>query len=237
MRKIINELKKKRPITDPEIKKLIEDLKRKHNISDPEMKEKINDLKRRMKNPVVKSTVPVKQTTLPVKQTTLLVKQTTLPNNKNKESTLKIIDFLKSKKGCGYAFGSDGQTLTPELLSYYKRTFGNNVKDSTSKWMNKECYDCSGLTMKALKEVGINVHHNAQATWKNDLKQKGDINSIPNDKLCLVFKKSKNGEMHHIGFYIGNGKVIEAKGADYGVVETDLKGGNWSSWGIPAGLE
>ena len=168
---------------------------------------------------------------------TVPVKKETLPNNKNKESTQKVIEYLKSKVGCGYAYGSEGQTLTPDLLNYFKSNYKDNVKDSTSKWVGKECYDCSGLTMKALKEVGINVHHNAQWTWTEDLKERGDIKDIPNDKLCLVFKKGSNGEMHHIGVYIGNGKVIEAKGADYGVVETDLEGGNWTNWGLPSGLE
>ena len=222
MKKIISQLKRKRPITDPAIQNLLEKLKIKHKLTDPEMKNLMKELQKRTNNPVVKPTGPVK---------------TTLPKNQNQESTKKIIDFLRSKLGCGYAFGSEGQKLTPELLRYFKNNFGSNVKDSTSKWMNKECYDCSGLSMKALQEAGIKVHHNAQATWANDLKQRGDINSIPTDKLCLVFKKGSNGEMHHIGIYIGNGKVIEAKGADYGVVETDLKGGNWTNWGIPAGLE
>ena len=223
MRRIIEELRRNRPINDPVIKNLLEELKKKHKISDPEMKKIMIDLKKRAKNPVLKPTGPVKQTAL--------------PNNKDKEKVQKIIDFLKSKLGCGYAFGSDGQTLTQKLLDQYKRDYGSNAKDSTKKWIGRECYDCSGLTEKALQQVGINVNHNAQATWAHDLKQRGDIKDIPEDKLCLVFKRGDNGEMHHIGIYIGNGKVIEAKGADYGVVETDLKGGNWTNWGITSGLE
>jgi len=69
------------------------------------------------------------------------------------------------------------------------------------------------------------------------MKQRGDINEIPKDKLCLVFRKGNKGEMVHIGVYLGNGKVIEAKGADYGVVETDLEGSTWTNWGVPEGLE
>ena len=223
MRRIIEELRRKRPINDPVIKNLLEELKKKHKVSDPEMKKIMIDLRKRAKNPVLKPTGPVKQTAL--------------PNNKDKEKVQKIIDFLKSKLGCGYAYGSDGQTLTQNLLDQYKKDYGSNVKDSTKQWIGKECYDCSGLTEKALKEVGINVNHNAQATWKHDLKQRGDIKDIPEDKLCLVFKKGSNGTMHHIGIYIGNGKVIEAKGADYGVVETDLKDGHWTNWGMTAGLD
>jgi len=43
--------------------------------------------------------------------------------------------------------------------------------------------------------------------------------------------------MVHVGIYLGNGKVIEAKGADYGVVETDLSKGTLTNWRVPEGLE
>ena len=43
--------------------------------------------------------------------------------------------------------------------------------------------------------------------------------------------------MEHTGIYLGNGKVIEAKGADFGVVETSLKEGHWTNFGVPNGLD
>ena len=53
--------------------------------------------------------------------------------------------------------------------------------------------------MKALREEGINIHHNAQYTWAEDLKQRSDIKHMPKYKLCLVFGKIGNDEMAHIG--------------------------------------
>ena len=35
----------------------------------------------------------------------------------------------------------------------------------------------------------------------------------------------------HVGIYVGNGKVIEARGHKYGVVETNLVGRGWKQWG------
>lgn len=35
----------------------------------------------------------------------------------------------------------------------------------------------------------------------------------------------------HVGVYIGHGKVIEARGHAYGVVETNLIGRGWKEWG------
>ncbi len=35
----------------------------------------------------------------------------------------------------------------------------------------------------------------------------------------------------HVGVYVGNGKVIEARGHKYGVVETNLVDRGWKQWG------
>ena len=69
------------------------------------------------------------------------------------------------------------------------------------------------------------------------MKQRGNIKDIQNDQLCLVFRRGKDGKMSHIGVYIGNDTVIEAKGADYGVVQTSLKDGSWTNYGVVSGLE
>jgi hypothetical protein len=58
-------------------------------------------------------------------------------------------------------------------------------------------------------------------------KEKGPIKTIPEIPGVCVWR---NG---HIGVYIGNGQVIEAKGTKYGVVQTPLTGpgsNNWTHW-------
>lgn len=54
---------------------------------------------------------------------------------------------------------------------------------------------------------------------------KGKIDTMPDIAGILVFMAG------HVGIYIGNGKVIEARGHSYGVVETELKKRAWSQWG------
>jgi len=56
--------------------------------------------------------------------------------------------------------------------------------------------------MKALQEAGLNIHHNAQVTWTEDVKQKDDIKDITNDKLFLLFRREMDGRMTHIGINI-----------------------------------
>ena len=54
--------------------------------------------------------------------------------------------------------------------------------------------------------------------------EKGTINTIPEIPGLAVWFAG------HIGIYIGDGLVIEAKGTKYGVVETNLTDGRWTHW-------
>ena len=47
---------------------------------------------------------------------------------------------------------------------------------------------------------------------------------MPEMPGILVFKKG------HVGVYVGNKKVIEARGFNYGVVETSLGKRGWTQW-------
>jgi len=56
--------------------------------------------------------------------------------------------------------------------------------------------------------------------------KQGNINVIPEIQGILVFMDG------HVGIYIGNGEVIEARGHSYGVVKTKLKDRSWTKWGM-----
>ena len=153
-----------------------------------------------------------------------------------KQKEQELIDFLRSKKGSGYAYGSSGQRLTKKLYEELRRKFGSNFKNSTKKWLFKEVYDCSGLVMKAFEKIGVKLPHGATSAWKNgDWKEKGDIKHMPSNQVCVLYRRGSDG-MVHSGIYLGNGNVIEAKGSAYGVVETSLKDGHWTDYAIPKGL-
>lgn len=55
--------------------------------------------------------------------------------------------------------------------------------------------------------------------------EQGTMETMPDLIGVLVFMDG------HVGIYIGNGKVIEARGHAYGVVETNLVGRGWTKWG------
>ena len=67
---------------------------------------------------------------------------------------------------------------------------------------------------------------------KAECGDKGKIATLPEEPGLLVFIAGT-----HVGVYIGNGRVVEARGYSHGVVETKLKERGWDSWGRLRWLE
>ncbi|GIG66944.1 C40 family peptidase [Phytomonospora endophytica] len=71
-------------------------------------------------------------------------------------------------------------------------------------------WDCSGLTMGAWQQVGINLPHNAAAQW-NMMQHISRDELLPGD---LVFYNGLN----HVAMYIGNDHVVHASTYGVGVI-------------------
>lgn len=141
----------------------------------------------------------------------------------------KLLALASTKLGCGYVWGAQGEMLTAEKLQWFKNTFGASHYDfsnvSASKWIGKQVFDCSGLVVWALQQLGhitVNQDYSAGMLYNQLCTHltKGDI--VPGD---LVFIQS-GGDITHVGIYAGNGKTVEAKGTSYGVVEGNVNGFN-----------
>ena len=109
----------------------------------------------------------------------------------------------------------------------------NFKKETYEKDYGLKVHDCAGLIEGYLICDDAESFYNPEKytaeidngiTYLN-CKEKGLIKSIPEIKGLLVFKPG------HVGVYIGKGRVIEAKGHAYGVVETELSKGDWRTWG------
>lgn len=151
-----------------------------------------------------------------------------------------MVDHAKKevKNGSIYLWGGQGEKLS-KLTDAYIRSRETSeanaqrvirLRDARkSKYPNLRAFDCSGLVGACLNENGnpgfdttANGYLNKCAEIKKSQLQAGD----------LVFEYS-NGKSSHVGIYVGDGKVIEARGRDYGVVETDLDKRNWKKFGRP----
>lgn len=135
----------------------------------------------------------------------------------------KFLELIRSKLGCGYVYGAQGEILTKVLLGTLINRFGRSNYYfggySAEKWLGKECFDCSGLIVWALQQLGL---------LTTDLTADGlyricePISRAALEPGDLVFYQNSNGYKTHVGVYMGNGKVIHARGTAYGVVETEM---------------
>ena len=78
----------------------------------------------------------------------------------------------------------------------------------------------------------------ATSQWqKTHWESMGEIDTLPEGKLCFVFREDEKNKMGHVGIALGDGSAVHAKGHDYGVVREGIAAyGRWTHWAIPAGL-
>lgn len=96
-------------------------------------------------------------------------------------------------------------------------------------------FDCSGLIMHFLHDLKkVCSDMTAQRIY-----ERCDYHPSVNElrKGDLVFRGNSATSISHVGAYVGNGKTIECKGRDDGVVKRDLSAGGWNFYGHLALLD
>ena len=146
-----------------------------------------------------------------------------------------FITWLKYHVGDMYVWGAQGEMITgmdsPEKWIRGMETSTTNANRAID-FMKKSAknplyaFDCSGLIMKFLMERGY---------YKSDMSSRGlysaceKIDRSDLEPGDLVFRH--NGErIHHVGVYVGDNMVIEAKGRDDGVVMRLIDASGKSYW-------
>ena len=148
-----------------------------------------------------------------------------------------FIDFLKSRVGCGYVLGTYGQICTQQLLE--DRAVADPENGSSyylgdcARWMGKLVTDCSGLIEWFLLKRGVsNCDSYSGGMYKQWCSERStNISIMPRIPGIAVFKRNDKG-VYHVGIYVGKDRVIEAKGAMYGVVVSQFSADDeWNAWG------
>lgn len=154
----------------------------------------------------------------------------------------KVKDYLEKvnrARGGWYWLGTYGGKGTGTLWSQKSKQSGlkdwyARHADAKAKGMGKQVFDCIGIDKYArwVQSDG-SVPYDAStdlneamlfAKAKQDGMKNGKIATIPNVAGIMVWHTG------HIGVYLGNGTVLEARGGDYGVVETSLPQRNFTDW-------
>lgn len=149
------------------------------------------------------------------------------------KTNVGLVAYCKAQLGKPYWYGCFGNISTKNLYSVKKKQYPDQYRwDCPDSQLNKRVHDCIGLIKGYLWSKDTNsvpVYNGNQDVSANGMRSKcqtgGTINTMPDVPGILVFMNA------HVGVYIGNGKVIEARGHNYGVVETELKKRGWTHWG------
>lgn len=151
------------------------------------------------------------------------------------KTNIDLVEYAKAQLGCPYWYGTYGKAASQKLYTQKKKQYPEHYKwDYSSKDAGVKVHDCVGLIKGAIwcddADDIYPTYNSAQDVSANGMRSrckiKGNISTLPETLGALVFYDG------HVGVYIGNGEVIEARGHAYGVVKTKLKSRKWTSWGL-----
>ena len=142
-------------------------------------------------------------------------------------------------EGWRYWYGATGVKCTAELLARKTAQYPEHYKSDRTARCNRDiaegrmAADCIGLAKGYMwldEDTGRQVYKanacpdaSANGMFAQSI-EKGDIASMPDVPGLMV---RFNG---HTGVYVGGGRVIEARGFNYGVVETEIDRRPWTHW-------
>lgn len=161
------------------------------------------------------------------------------------KNNIQLVEYCNKlyNAGARYWFGAFGQIASNNLWNVKKQQYPSQYKPSRDKQIKKDIEegrivtDCSGLIkgFMMIRDNGQIVYTPSldlgANTYYNRATEKGTIKTIPDIPGLAVWKEG------HIGVYVGNGEVIEARGFDYGVQKYKLSDRPYTKWLKIPGLE
>lgn len=146
-----------------------------------------------------------------------------------------LVAYAIAQLGRPYWYGTFGQTASPALLSAKRRQYPRyyTAQDFPSQY-GRRVHDCVGIIKGYMWSDGpdakpVYLSNGCPDVSANGLlakcAEKGLIATIPQLPGVCVFMPG------HVGVYVGDGWVVEARGHAYGVVRTRLTARPWRSWG------
>ena len=143
-----------------------------------------------------------------------------------------LVEYAIAQLGKPYWYGTFGQAASKSLHDQKKRQYPKQYEWDYAGETAK-VHDCVGLIKGYLwcnsPDDNNPAYKSAQDKSANGMhtacKTKGEMETMPEIPGLLVFFDK------HVGVYIGNGEVIEARSRRHGVYKSKLAERPWTSWG------
>lgn len=160
--------------------------------------------------------------------------------------------YALSHVGAAYVMGATAQKCTPGMrrslangrsAEYADAITANcpvlSGKKSTCdgcKYSGRLAFDCAQLSRFSARAGGIELPSGSNSQWtKVAWAKRGEIADMPTDVVCFVYHyKSDTGKMSHVGVYLGDGMVVDARGHANGVLHSQVTSYPWTHYAIPA---
>lgn len=145
----------------------------------------------------------------------------------------------------GYIWGTAGVKWTEEKQAELEKTTDPDRaqgREYGMKWIGHVVADCSGLFSWAFKQLGGQMYHGSNTMYLKWCSNKGKLNKGKREDGktlkpgTAVFVWNGNN-YSHVGLFVGNGQVIEARSTKLGVVFSKVTDNRWSHWGELKGVD
>lgn len=165
--------------------------------------------------------------------------------------------FALQRLGSPYVYGGSGKPCTPEYRRARMKQYPGSAKaiarncpvlsgkaDSCSacRYRGRDCFDCAQLVKLALKAEGILLPSGASSQWKAGAiwAFRGEVTHVARSHACVLFRKDAQGSadrpMAHVGLSLGDGRVIDARGHQAGVMQSKITAYPWTHMAFPKGF-
>lgn len=123
----------------------------------------------------------------------------------------QISNYRPPSGGGGYSGGS----RAARAVRYALAQVGDRYVTAAT---GPSAFDCSGLVLAAWRQAGISLPHYSYAQYQRS--RKIPLSQAQPGDLVFYF----GGGVHHVGMYIGNGKMVHAANPGAGVTVTPVLG-------------
>lgn len=163
----------------------------------------------------------------------------------------RVREYALAQVGAAYIMGATAVKCTPKYRRFlaegrsadYAEAIIDNCpvlsgKRSSCdgcKYEDRLSFDCAQLSKFAAAAGGISLPSGSNSQWtKVDWAITGEIASLPMDVVCFVFRHNdKKNRKVHVGVYLGDGTVSDARGHGNGVLHKDVSSYPWTHYAIP----